>query len=228
VALYWPLLSPRHILRLQTPVEESRSPTVTSDPLSRSLGALDTRARDRNHRLSLPVTPLTPSYRRLTNEELEILRGPAYYGNVWPVDCFVVARSLRRPSDTASGEEERSKDSDVSWSRQVTIRARVRPMEASQRKPFVLQRVFDREELSATALSPRPRSVEQAVRRVEELASSPMQARRASTSIVAGQKSRRSSSRETAQDQLNDGGEPQAMRMFQSLTPIFLSCDLVY
>jgi hypothetical protein len=73
--------------------------------------------------------------------------GFAYLGNVATADAFINAVSLRRPSlqlvkeDIAGDRPEQAG--------MVTIRARVLP-KAKERKPFVIQRKFDVEELRAS------------------------------------------------------------------------------
>jgi hypothetical protein len=84
--------------------------------------------------------------------------GHVYYGNAVSADCFVVAVALRRPSETLStGKEndktEKSDEKLEKASNRVTIRARVRPRDI-ERKPFILQRSFDLDEIRSTIPDP--------------------------------------------------------------------------
>jgi hypothetical protein len=78
--------------------------------------------------------------------------GHVYFGNGASADCFVTAVALRRPSDASSGDEATTPTPEGD---KVTIRARVRPR-ALERKPFLLQRTFDMNELRATIPEPSP------------------------------------------------------------------------
>lgn len=72
--------------------------------------------------------------------------GYAYMGNVATADVFVNAVALRRPSmgSTLLSDESLTADRTL-----TTIRARILP-KAKERKPFLLQRQFDIEELRAS------------------------------------------------------------------------------
>jgi hypothetical protein len=70
--------------------------------------------------------------------------GYAYLGNSQTADAFVNAVSLRRPSLTLVKDELQAKSLDL-----VTIRARVVP-NAKERKPFLIQRQFNIEELRSS------------------------------------------------------------------------------
>jgi hypothetical protein len=82
--------------------------------------------------------------------------GRVYLGNARVADCFVAAVALRRPSDSSSADEAVAvKDKPTEGKSRVTIRARVRPC-ALDRKPFLLRRTFDMDELRATIPEPSP------------------------------------------------------------------------
>ncbi|RDL42353.1 uncharacterized protein BP5553_02332 [Venustampulla echinocandica] len=84
--------------------------------------------------------------------------GSVYLGNVATADVFVNAVSLRLPSMTSVSEEEAEAKS--ASSNLVTIRARVLP-KAKERKPFIIQRQFDIDELRKSIPSiPRSKSEE--------------------------------------------------------------------
>jgi hypothetical protein len=110
-------------------------------------------------RLSLP-SPLAA--RRSSQQVLEELQdwGHVYFGNTSIADCFVAAVALRRHSDSASADEGVSKGSSTpsDGRSRVTIRARIRPC-ALDRKPFLLRRTFDMDELRATVPDRLPSSL---------------------------------------------------------------------
>ncbi|KAK3329083.1 hypothetical protein B0H66DRAFT_13033 [Apodospora peruviana] len=105
-------------------------------------------------RRSLP--PSFPAARRAGKQRHHELQawGHVYFGNGSEADCFVSPVALRRLSE-ASSEEENSASREKEYRRQsrLTIRARVRPR-ALDRKPFLLQRTFDMDELRATVPDP--------------------------------------------------------------------------
>lgn len=160
-----PMTSPalRRILpspRRQTIIDETRSlllSRVSPSHLRDATGPSD-------RRMSLPATPAL--YRRrnsyLMREHLQSW-GHAYFGNASSADCFVVAVSLRRSSNSGSpgGDENMKAEPDATSptkSTHRTIRARIRP-KAPERKPFLLQRTFDVDELRATVPDPVPASM---------------------------------------------------------------------
>jgi len=159
------LLSPNHLRSPVTPqsprrvVQIPRRQTIVDETGSLLLSrASPSHLRDAvsplDRRMSLPAT-LTLYRRRssyLMREHLQSL-GHVYFDNASSADCFVVAVALRRPSHTSSaGDEEIKHEPDgppsVTLNRR-TIRARVRPSDP-ERKPFLLQRTFDIDELRAT------------------------------------------------------------------------------
>lgn len=164
---------PRHLSqvpRRQSIVEETRSLLLTGIPSEhvRSIGRAMARSERRR---SLPNSPLT-ARRRHSHAVREQLRvwGHVYYGNAVSADCFVVAVALRRPSDTPSvGKEDEASeqpaavaaaDTDdkpagkaITARGRVTIRARVRPRDI-ERRPFILQRSFDLDEIRSTIPDP--------------------------------------------------------------------------
>ncbi len=115
-----------------------------------------------------PALPTPVSVRRRDSaairDQLEAW-GHVYFGDATSADCFVAARSLRTVSDSSSENsspvEESPKGSpkgDASTSPhpdRVVIRARVRPREL-ERKPFILQRSFNMDELRSTIPAPSP------------------------------------------------------------------------
>ncbi|WQF87126.1 hypothetical protein CDEST_12140 [Colletotrichum destructivum] len=98
---------------------------------------------------------------------LEQLRawGRVYLGDAKTSDVFVQAVALRRQSDASTGSENSTGDSSpprmpptpTTPSHQTAIRARVRP-KALERKPFLIQRTFDIEQLRSTVPDPLPSS----------------------------------------------------------------------
>lgn len=123
-------------------------------------------------RRSLPNTPLTARRRNshAVREQL-LVWGHVYYGNAMSADCFVVAVALRRNSEAApppppSGKENSAESDSIPTTLEkqpakaptdsrVTIRARVRPRDI-ERKPFILQRSFDLDEMRGTIPEPPP------------------------------------------------------------------------
>jgi len=81
--------------------------------------------------------------------------GSVYLGNTETADAFVNAVSLRRPSLVLTGEESHALQ--PGSSNLVTIRARVAPR-AKERKPFLIQRQFDIEDLRTSIPASRNRS----------------------------------------------------------------------
>lgn len=110
-------------------------------------------------RRSLPNSPLSARRRHSHSVREQLLVwGHVYYGNAVSADCFVVAVALRRPSETPSiGKEndkpEKTDEKPEKTSNRVTIRARVRPRDI-ERKPFILQRSFDLDEIRSTIPDP--------------------------------------------------------------------------
>jgi hypothetical protein len=103
-----------------------------------------------DRRQSLP--PWFPRARRSSQQVREELQswGHVYFGSSSYADCFVSAVSLRRHSDSSSADEgAAAKETPAGGKNRVTIRARVRPC-ALDRKPFLLRRTFDMDELRAT------------------------------------------------------------------------------
>ncbi|RYP62229.1 hypothetical protein DL769_007383 [Monosporascus sp. CRB-8-3] len=88
------------------------------------------------------------------------LWGHVYYGDAKTADAFVIARSLRRPQTSVIDDKRAAADrqpmTSPPLSRQ-TVRAIVRPR-ALERRPFLIQRTFDMDELRATIPDPPARS----------------------------------------------------------------------
>lgn len=97
-----------------------------------------------------PVTPVSDMVRQVpfqyTHDRLRDW-GYVYLGNTATADAFINAVGLRRPS-LALVKEDITQDRPESTT-MVTIRARVLP-KANERKPFLIQRQFDIEELRAS------------------------------------------------------------------------------
>ncbi|RYP19223.1 hypothetical protein DL767_009691 [Monosporascus sp. MG133] len=91
-------------------------------------------------RVSAPAFPQLATRRGSPMAARDQLRlwGHLYYGDAKTADAFVIARSLRRPQTS-------------------TVRAIVRPR-AVERRPFLIQRTFDMDELRATIPDPPARS----------------------------------------------------------------------
>ncbi|KAK2006928.1 hypothetical protein LZ32DRAFT_542891 [Colletotrichum eremochloae] len=98
---------------------------------------------------------------------LEQLRawGHVYLGDAKTSDVFVQAVALRRQSDASTDSDlstdgsspSRMPPTPTTPSHQTSIRARVRPR-ALERKPFLIQRTFDIEQLRSTVPDPLPSS----------------------------------------------------------------------
>lgn len=114
---------------------------------------------------------------------LEQLRawGHVYLGDAKTSDVFVQAVSLRRQSDASTNSDNSADDSSspnmpptpTVPSNHTAIRARVRPR-ALERKPFLIQRTFDIEQLRSTVSGPLPSSSPADQRRRPSLAALPL------------------------------------------------------
>ncbi|KAK0731838.1 hypothetical protein B0H67DRAFT_597645 [Lasiosphaeris hirsuta] len=135
--------------RTRTLVAETRSILLAGAPQSQAAITIAER------RQSLP--PSFPGGRRNSQQVREELQawGHVYYGNGSEANCFVSAVALRRLSEASSADEDSPGDKTPKGHNQVSIRARVRPV-ALDRKPFLLQRTFDMDELRATVPEPSP------------------------------------------------------------------------
>ncbi len=105
-----------------------------------------------DRRQSMPAWGAGP--RRSSQQMRDELRGwgHVYFGNVAIADCFVSAVALRRESERSPTNEAATlpaEEAPFGGKNRVTIRARVRPC-ALDRKPFLLRRTFDMDELRAT------------------------------------------------------------------------------
>ncbi|RYP57841.1 hypothetical protein DL770_010568 [Monosporascus sp. CRB-9-2] len=88
------------------------------------------------------------------------LWGHVYYGDAKTADAFVIARSLRRPQTGVTDDKRAAADRQPGTSPLLgrqTVRAIVRPR-ALERRPFLIQRTFDMDELRATIPDPPARS----------------------------------------------------------------------
>lgn len=103
-----------------------------------------------NRRLSAPADVLQKQRRQsillMQPDKLQDY-GHAYLGNPTKADVFVAPSALRRPSGGYVQTESRQQEG------RVAIRARVRPR-SKDRKPFVIARNFDLDQLRTTILSP--------------------------------------------------------------------------
>ncbi|KAL2270830.1 hypothetical protein VTJ83DRAFT_201 [Remersonia thermophila] len=99
------------------------------------------------------LPPLAGTFRRSSGQHVrdELQEwGHVCLGNAVFADCYVSAVALRRHSDSSSADEGAAAREPPSDGRnRVTIRARVRPG-ALDRKPFLLRRTFDMDQLRAT------------------------------------------------------------------------------
>lgn len=152
---------PRHLSqvpRRQSIVEETRSLLLTGMP-SEHMRSIGRAMAHSERRRSLPNSPLSARRRHSHNVREQLLVwGHVYYLNAVTADCFVVAVALRRPSETApAGREdiksEKADEKPEKTGNRVTIRARVRPRDI-ERKPFILQRSFDLDEIRSTIPDP--------------------------------------------------------------------------
>ncbi|KAI1384324.1 uncharacterized protein F4822DRAFT_419405 [Hypoxylon trugodes] len=108
---------------------------------------------------SSSLSPVSP--RRNSAQDQLRTWGHVYYGNAKTADAFIIARSLRRPSNGSQAETkglevrklaEISKH-DAPLGKRVTVRAIVRPR-ALDKPSFLIQRNFNIEELRATIPDP--------------------------------------------------------------------------
>ncbi|KAK3309521.1 uncharacterized protein B0T15DRAFT_5142 [Chaetomium strumarium] len=179
--------SPRRMqfARRQTLVAEARSillsgtPDGLPRPPPKPAGTLTDR------RQSLPSSFLSArrNSQQLRQELLDW--GRVYLGNARVADCFVAAVALRRPSDSSSADEAVAvKDKPAEGSSRVTIRARVRPC-ALDRKPFLIRRTFDMDELRATIPEPSTVTPRTARPTAERNGQSPLPASQRRSSMAA-------------------------------------------
>lgn len=109
-----------------------------------------------SRRQSLPAS--FPAQRRGSDVDRQELHawGHVFFGNGSEANCFVSAVALRRGSESSAGEEAASSPAPKTTAEQngrATIRARVRPC-ALSKKPFILKREFDMDELRDTVVEP--------------------------------------------------------------------------
>jgi hypothetical protein len=133
----------------------------------------------------LPQAPFQYTHDRLRDW------GYAYLGNIATADAFINAVSLRRPS-LALVKEGSGEDRPQSTG-MVTIRARVHPR-AKERKPFLIQRQFDIEELRASipAIQPPAERVSSPLRRSHRT-------RRSSAQLLPNANPRKESTRKSVE-----------------------------
>ncbi|KAI8223574.1 hypothetical protein K4K54_006054 [Colletotrichum sp. SAR 10_86] len=183
------------------PVAGNRRQTLAAENRSMLLAGLGDEAKRRQ---SVPNAGyLQRSKDADKRHQLEQLRawGHVYLGDAKTSDVFVNAVSLRRDSNASTNSEGSAGDSSPTRmpttptipSNQTAIRARVRPR-ALERKPFLIQRTFDIEQLRSTVADPLPSTPPASdARRRPSLAGSPPQrsprpamARRRSSSAAPG------------------------------------------
>ncbi|KAL2017391.1 hypothetical protein VTK56DRAFT_2234 [Thermocarpiscus australiensis] len=136
--------------RRQTLVAETRSILLSGLPDGLPRLQTDSFSPLADRRRSLP--PSFPTGRRSSQQLRQKLQawGHVYFGNGSEANCFVSAVALRRPSGSSSADEGAATEGRPAEHRnRVTIRARVRPC-ALDRKPFLLRRTFDMDELRST------------------------------------------------------------------------------
>ena len=139
-----------------------------------------------DRRPSLP--PWSAGARRGSQQLRDDLRdwGHVYFGNVSISDCFVSAVALRRASDP-SADDTPARGRLLGGRNRITIRARVRPC-ALDRKPFLLRRTFDMDELRATIPEMSPASAGPRSSPIERASRSPLPASRRRSSGAASAK----------------------------------------
>lgn len=135
-------------------------------------------------RQSLPM--VSPSSRWERRNSLQMRQelqawGHVFFRNGSYASCFVSAVALRRSSDSSSADESAA----AMGKNQVTIRARVRPC-ALDRKPFLIKRAFDMDELRATIPELSPVSARTRRFSTDLSARSPLPAGRRRSSIAVG------------------------------------------
>ncbi|KAK0657712.1 hypothetical protein B0T16DRAFT_67459 [Cercophora newfieldiana] len=139
--------------RNQTLAAETRSILLAGTPqAAQTLSPSPASERRR----SLP--PRMPSGRRSSLQERQQLQawGKVFLGDTTEASCFVSAVSVRRPSEPSSGGEAPTPTApgkQAEPGNQVTIRAKIWPFDQT-RKPYVIKRVFDMDELRATIQLP--------------------------------------------------------------------------
>ncbi|RYP07239.1 hypothetical protein DL765_009229 [Monosporascus sp. GIB2] len=158
-----PGLTPPRELVVQIPAQyrpasvaaPPRGPPAGPEYASRGLSPVD-------RRVSAPALPQLAARKGSPTAARDQLRlwGHVYYGDAKTADAFVIARSLRRPQtgiiDDKRAAADRQSVTSPPSSRQ-TVRAIVRPR-ALERRPFLIQRTFDMDELRATIPDPPARS----------------------------------------------------------------------
>ncbi|KAK0624643.1 hypothetical protein B0T17DRAFT_590511 [Bombardia bombarda] len=196
-------LSPRHAPGRspyspgRRPMQYPRRPTLAAEtrsillsgfpdglPATSESRATATRSVVEQRRRSLPAS--LPAIRRGSQQRRHELQawGHVFFGNGTDADCFVSPVALRRPSEASSTDEASPSKETMDFAKdghgKVTIRARVRPR-ALDRKPFLLQRTFDRDELRACIPESEPAlegtrrlSVDSSGRRSSELDKAPI------------------------------------------------------
>ena len=104
-----------------------------------------------DRRASAPAVPQLAARNSSGIESREWLRawGHRVYGNAESAHAFVVARSLRRPRGATIGAEGAADRQQPRLPSRQTVRAIVHPR-APERKPFLIQRNFDMDQLRAT------------------------------------------------------------------------------
>lgn len=152
----------RHVPPPPTPASPAttfpRRQTLVAETRSMLLAGL---GEDAERRQSAPIHRSPIEAKKMQQAMmLEQLRawGNVYHGDTKSADVFVQAVSLRNPSDQSSNCSEASNSAASSpqlQGKHVTVRARVRPRDI-ERKPFLIQREFDVDELRSTIPDPLP------------------------------------------------------------------------
>ncbi|KAF6818714.1 hypothetical protein CSOJ01_01667 [Colletotrichum sojae] len=162
------------------PMAGGRRQTLAAENRSMLLAGLGDEAKRRQ---SVPSAGFPPRSKEAEKRHhLEQLRawGHIYLGDAKNADVFVQAVSLRRQSDVSTNSDNSGGESSPPAmpstpsipSYMTAIRARVRPR-AVNRNPFLIERVFDIEQLRATVIDPLPSSPPADARRRPSLAGSP-------------------------------------------------------
>lgn len=129
--------------KLQTVPEETGPKIKVEDEDAEMTQSVESDEVDAGPKFSICQVPFQYTHDHLRDW------GYAYLGKSATADAFVNAVGLRQPSMAVLQEDVRSESTSL-----VTIRARVTP-KAKERKPFLIQRQFDIEELRSSIPAPK-------------------------------------------------------------------------
>lgn len=176
-----PCRPPPPVTPTSPPMAGGRRQTLAAENRSMLLAGLGDETKRRQ---SVPSGGFPPRSKEAEKRHhLEQLRawGHIYLGDAKNADVFVQAVSLRRQSDASTNSDNSGGESSPPVmpstptipSYMTAIRARVRPR-AVNRNPFLIERVFDIEQLRATIADPLPSSPPADAMRRPSLAGSPV------------------------------------------------------